>query len=386
MGKPRLETVLGQPSWSFGAGRVRASLTRLGGHLAPVTFTLGSGQKVQPFAVAPWAERSLPRGIPNLLRALRGDFFCCPFGGNGVPWRGEHHPPHGETANGSWSLVSLETGGGRSTLHARLRTRVRKGQVDKFLTLIDDHTVLYLRHVLSGMAGPMSVGHHALLKFPAEAGGLVSTSRFEHGQVLPTPFELPEERGYQSLRPGAVFRSLKRVPRQDGSHADLTVFPARRGYDDLVLLAAPARLPLAWSAVTFAQPRYVWFALRDPRSLRSTLLWMSNGGRHYTPWNGEHTRVLGVEDVTANFHLGLAESAGPNPLRRCHIATTLRLDRDRPTTIRYVMGVAAVPRGFDRVADIRPATGGIELIAPNGLRSSVRVDLGFLDALPPRSA
>jgi len=262
---------------------------------------------------------------------------------------------------------------------------VRKGQVDKFLTLIDDHTALYSCHVISGMQGPMSVGHHALLKFPAGAGGLVSTSRFEHGQVLPSAFESPEGGGYQSLRPGAVFRSLKRVPLQDGSFADLTVFPARPGYDDLVLVAAPARLPLAWSAVTFTEPHYVWFALRDPRSLRSTLLWMSNGGRHYSPWNGEHTRVLGIEDVTANFHYGLAESARSNPLRRRGIATALPLDPVRPTAIRYIMGVAAVPLGFDRVRDIRPAGAGVELVASNGLRSRVRIDLAFLDAGPPRS-
>jgi hypothetical protein len=363
---------------------VRATLTRRGGHLAPVTFTLESGKTVEPFAVAPWAERKLRPGTPDLLRVLRGDFFCCPFGGNGSPWRGERHPPHGETANGSWSLVSLETGKGRSTLHARLRTRVRKGQVDKFLTLIDGHAALYSSHVLSGMQGPMSVGHHALLKFRAPAAGLISTSRFEHGQVLPSAFESPEAGGYQSLRPGAVFRSLKRVPLLDGSHADLTRYPARPGYDDLVLMAAPARLPLAWSAVTFTQPPYVWFALRDPRFLRSTILWMSNGGRHYDPWNGDHTRVLGVEDVTANFHYGLAESAGSNPLRRRGIATALPLDRVRPTTIRYIMGVAAVPSGFDRVADIRPAGGGVELVASNGLRSRVRIDLAFLDARPTR--
>ena len=281
--------------------------------------------------------------------------------------------------------MSLERGKGRTTLHARIKSRVRTGQVDKFLTLIDDHTALYSRHVISGMQGPMSVGHHALLKFPAAANGRISTSRFEHGQVLPSAFESPEGGGYQCLQPGATFRSLRRVPRQDGAHADLTAFPARPGYDDLVLLAAPARLRLAWSAVTFSPPSYVWFALRDPRSLRSTLLWMSNGGRHYFPWSGQHTRVLGVEDVTANFHYGLAESARSNPLRRRGVATTLPLERDRPTTIRYIMGVAAVPSGFDQVADIRPTHGGIELLASNGLRSRVPLELGFLDAESPRS-
>ena len=118
---------------------------------------------------------------------------------------------------------------------------MRKGQVDKFLTLIDDHAALYSCHVLSGMQGPMSVGHHALLKFP------VWSDRADQHEPpsstvrsCPRAFESPEAGGYQSLRPGAMFRSLKRVPRQDGSNADLTAFPARPGYDDLVLMAAPA--------------------------------------------------------------------------------------------------------------------------------------------------
>ena len=202
--KPRLETVLGQPSWSFGSGLVRATLTRRGGHLAPVTFTLESGRTVKPFAVAPWALRKLPNGSPDLLRSLRGDFFCCPFGGNGSPWRGERHPPHGETANRNWGLVSLETGEGRTTLHARLRTRVRKGQVDKFLTLVDDHAALYSCHVLSGMRGPMSVGHHALPEVPrlGERGRQHQPLRARPGAAQRV--ESPEGGGYQSLRPGAV--------------------------------------------------------------------------------------------------------------------------------------------------------------------------------------
>jgi len=55
-----------------------------------------------------------------------------------------------------------------------------------------------------------------------------------------------------------------------------------------------------------------------------------------------------------------------------------------PTTIRYIMGVAEIPSGFDRVADIRPAGGGVELVASNGLRCRVRIDLGFLNVVASR--
>ena len=383
MNAPSLRTVLGQPSWTFESSHVTAHLTRLGGHLAPVAFRVGAHTD-SPYSVAPWAEEKLPPGAPALLHALRGDFFCAPFGGNGTPYRGERHPPHGETANAEWSLASFEKTGPRATLHATLATTVRPGRVDKFLSLVDGHAAVYSRHVLSGMRGLMNPGHHAMLKFPETPGsGAVSTSRFVRGQVLPEPFELPANYGYSSLRPGARFRTLARVPQLAGGHADLTRYPARRGYEDLVMVTADPTLPFAWTAVAFPAEGHVWFALRDPRVLRHTILWHSNGGRHYAPWNGRHTAVLGLEEVTSYFHLGLAEAARANPLSQAGHPTTLTLNPKKPTTINYIMAVAAIPRGFDRVADIIRTAKGVELIAESGQRASSDLDLDFLQSEKP---
>lgn len=384
MSAPSLKTILGQPSWSFESSHVTAHLTKLGGHLAPVAFRVGQ-KTVSPYSVAPWAGEKIDAGLPGLLHALRGDLFCAPFGGNGTPWRGEQHPPHGETANAAWALDAFERAGSRVTLHASLATKVRKGRVDKYLSLVEGHTAVYSRHVISGMSGPMGVGHHAMLKLPEAPGsGAVSTSKFTAAQVLSEYFERAENYGYQALKPGAVFKALDRVPRLDGAVADLTRYPARKGYDDLVMLTADAKLPFAWSAVTVAEEGYVWFALRDPRVLRHTVLWMSNGGRHYAPWNGRHTAVLGLEETTSYFHLGLAESVKPNPLNKRGVPTALMLNAKKPTTVNYIMAVAAVPKGFDRVKDIRavaggaPSGGAVELVAESGKRVRCALDVGFL--------
>ena len=384
MSPPLLRTVLGQPSWSFESSHVSANLTQVGGHLAPVVFRLGE-KTVSPYSVAPWAEETLGPGLPPLLHALRGDFFCAPFGGNGTPWRGERHPPHGETANANWSLDAFEKSDSRVTLHASLATTVRKGRVDKFLSLVAGHTAVYSRHVLSGMSGPMSLGHHAMLKFPEVPGsGAVSTSRFVRGQVLPMHFEQPENFGYSALKPGAMFRSLKKVALATGGVTDLSSYPARKGYDDLVMMTADATLPFAWSAVVRAAEGTVWFALRDPRVLRHTILWMSNSGRHYAPWNGRHSAVMGIEEVTGCFHLGLAESVQPNALSAAGLPTTVRLNPKKSTTVNYIMAVAAVPKGFDRVAEIRAVKGavggaaGVELVAASGKRATCALDVEFL--------
>jgi hypothetical protein len=377
MSAPTLHTVHGQSSWSFRSSHVHANLTRLGGHLGPVSFRLAH-RLVSPFAVAPWAEEKLAPETPALLRALRGDFFCAPFGGNGTTWRGEKHPPHGQTANSTWRLAAFERSDDRLTLHATLRTTVRPGVVDKFITLIEGQTAIYQRHVIKGR-GPMSLGHHALIKFPEASGsGIVSTSRFIRAQVLPDPFEQPESSGYQSLQPGAIIRSLEKVPLITGGTTDISRFPARRGFDDLVMLTADAGLSFAWNAVTFPRERHVYFALRDPRTLRHTLLWISNGGRHYAPWDGRHTGVMGIEDTTSYFHHGLAESVKSNALNRAGVPTTVMLSAKTPTMINYIIGVAEIPAGFDRVKTIQAANRGIELIAASGKQANAAIDLTFL--------
>lgn len=373
-----LRTILGQPSWSFRSSHVVAALTRLGGQLGPVMFRVGR-RTIAPLSVAPWVEEKSAQKLIPLLGVLRGDFFCAPFGGNATPYRGEQHPPHGETANSPWRLESIEKHGVHTTVHASLATKIRRGRVDKFITLIDGHAVVYQRHAISGARGPMDVGHHAMVKFPeARGSGIVSTSRFVHAQVFPAEFESAQNYGYQSLKAGATFTSLERAPLAHGGTTDLSRYPARRGFEDLVMLTADPKLSLAWNAVTFPAGRYVYFALRDPRQLRHTILWISNGGRHYAPWNGRHVGVMGIEDTTSYFHFGLAESAKPNPLSRRGIPTSVTLDPKQPTVVNYIFGVAEIPAGFDRVKDIKRAADGIELIAANGKRARATVDLGFL--------
>ncbi len=363
--------------WHLRNDTVRAYLTRVGGQLGPVFFRLGR-REVQPFSIAPWQGEKLP-GIPAMLRILRGDFFCAPFGGNDTPFRGERHPPHGETANRAWTLAGRSRAGGASGLHAVMKTRIRKGVVDKRITLRDGHAAVYCEHVLSGFEGPMCLGTHPMLRFPdIEGSGIVSVSGFTRGWVVPDPWETPEKRGYHALRLGAGFTSLRRVPARDGGTADLSRFPARRGFEDLVLLKGDPSQPFAWSAVSFPAEGHVFFSLKNPRVLRHTVLWISNGGRHYPPWNGRHVNVLGLEEVTSFFHLGLAESAGRNLLNRAGIPTAENLDPLHPTRVAHILAMAATPRGFGEVVRIVPSPGGVTLVSREGKRVFAPLDLEFV--------
>lgn len=376
---PSTQIINSSASWRIATSQVEAFISKQGGHLGPVTFRLGRSY-IQPYSVAPWTHEKMKTPIPAMLRGLRGDFFCLPFGGNESPYRGESHPPHGQTANAKWRLQSITRTDEQTTGHLSLKTTIRSGRVDKYITLIDRHTAVYCRHVISGMSASMSLGHHAMLKFPDRPeSGLISCSRFVYGQVYPGPFECPAQGGYSSLKAGASFKDLRRVPTAYGGRADISRYPARRGFEDLVQLISEPTLPFAWTAAVFPAERYVWFALKDPRVLRSTVLWMSNGGRHYEPWNGRHVNVMGLEEVTGYFHLGLAESVRPNHLSRMGYPTAVRLDKRKALTVNYIMGVARIPNGFGPVKRINAKTSGIVVMTgAGGHRIEIPLNLKFL--------
>src|SRR5690606_28466079 len=148
-------------------------------------------------------------------------------------------------------------------------------------------------------------------------------------------------------------------------------------YEDLVMLVnRPASL--AWTAVVFPKQRYVWFALKDPRALPQTVLWMSNGGRHYAPWHGRHIGVMGLEAVCSYFHYGLAESVKAKQIDGA--PTFARLSRSKPTTINYIMAVAAIPPSFQHVKSIHPTADNtaVTLTDQAGKTIQLPLDLNFL--------
>jgi len=353
--------------------------------LGPVTFFPNSPSPIQPYAIAPWAEETLPEDTSRMIAALRGDWFCSAFGENVDAYAGQHLPAHGETANGSWREIDrLETRAG-SWLKLAVDLPLQGGYVESTTALVEDHSVVYQRHDLANLTGPCNPGHHATLAFPHRAGaGNLSFSRFVHARTYIEPLERSANRGSSWLMPDVEITDLGAVPGVDGSTADLCRYPARTGFEDIAILCADPKLELAWSSVTFAHEGYAWFALRDPKQLASTLLWFSNGGRLFPPWNGRHFNVMGIEDITAFFHVGIAASCAENALSRRGIRTCVDATGDGRLSIAYIQGVARVPVGFDRVASIERGTHGnhVCLIAESGVSVDIPCHVDFLRDAP----
>ena len=378
-------TIHSQPSWVLANDDVEVAVTKLGGHMAPVTFDRKSKVPIQPYHVSPWQDEGLKDLPAAVLVPLRGDFFCMPFGGNAAARNGEQHVPHGEAATAEWTFASRNRKpDGTDTLTLTLETKVRPGRITKELTLVPGQPVVYTRHAIDGFAGAAPLCHHATLAMPQDEGSIVvSVSPFKLGMTCPGVFSDPANREYQSLASGETFTDLARVPSRwkQPTEADCSRFPVRRGYADLLAMIADEKALAgspAWTAAVNTKDHWVWFALRDPSVLPATVFWIENGGRHGVPWNGRNS-CLGLEDVCGYFAEGLVPSTTPNPLSQQGIRTAVELDAGRPTEIRYAQGAARIPTGFDRVKTIdftKPDQ--ITLVADSGVTATVPVRHEFV--------
>ncbi len=371
--------IANQESYLIEIPSVQAAVTKRAGMLGPVQFHRNTSP-IQPYSISPWAEEPLDASLPPIIEILRGDFMCSAFGANEEPFEGRPLPVHGETANERWTLVAQDVRETGSVLKLAMDMPVQGGRCESHTALVRKNSLVYQRHDFKGIDGPINPGHHATLRFPDHPGsGRVSFSKFAYAHTFIDPAEDPAMGGYSFLKPDQPVMDLNSVPCIDGTKTDVTVYPARRGYEDILILCADVSLDFVWSAATFQKEGYVWYSIRNPHVLPFTLLWMSNGGRHYGPWSGRHVNVMGIEDMTGFFHIGLAASARGNMLSEKGFKTCHRLTPDQTLSVNYIQGVARTPEGFDCVRDIRiESEDRVVLIAESGVTVSVRCHHDFI--------
>ena len=116
-----------------------------------------------------------------------------------------------------------------------------------------------------------------------------------------------------------------------------------------------------------------------PSLLPVTLLWFTNGGRDYAPWNGRHIGVLGIEDARCCSLYGHRASIEPNPL--CPTPASrpaFALTPDGEVEVRHVIGAFAAPYGWQGTRAITETAGRLHVESAAGDRLDLPFDGGFL--------
>ena len=369
---------LGHASWVLESDSVCMALTHAGAHMAPVHFLRDHASPVQPYHISPWQreKHGLPAGTPDAV--FRGDFFCLPFG--------KTEPElamcdHGLTSAGQWSFVAADSRNGLHSLEIEMKNALGSATVTRQFFLIDGENVIYDRTSVTGLRGKYTLGHHAVLRTPRREGALlVSTSPRIFGMTFPGPFANTAKGERQALAYGAEFTDLIAIPSivPEGAPVNCSSFPARPGFGDLLQVAVTAdRCKPAWTAAVNTEDGYLWFSLRDPVYLPSTILWIEHYSRQSFPWNGRN-RSLGLEDVCSYFNLGSARSRAPNEFSRRGIKTVHSFQSKKTFELRYAQGVAPIPNRFGRVRHMKCDNNTVSFIDENELTVTIRVQIPFL--------
>ncbi|MFN3993115.1 MAG: hypothetical protein ACK4IU_09445 [Tabrizicola flagellatus] len=310
-------------------------LQALGAMLDGLALDLPDGRRVHPLHTAPWADEAGADALPGILRRLRGEWPCVPFGaddpaplpdrwqvGQGAP----HGLPHGFAANEVWRVWRDEN---------RLCADIRYPE---------DHPVAALTRSVAPCAGGVEmtltiiprrdcrlpVAVHPVFRLPVPPGKALLNPG-AHGLIWTHPAQSPDP---CPLRPDSTATSLATLPGRDGGTVDMTHLPLAQASESRILLTcASGRFALDNPAEGY-RAVLDW----DSTAFPHLMLWVSNRGRADAPWQGRHL-ALGVEPCCAAFDLGTAISAQDNPLTRSGAATAIALQAGSPWRTSYRIGV-----------------------------------------------
>lgn len=304
-----------------------------GGVLAGFTVT-DAGTPISPLHRAPWSANEVPPDAPQHQRWLAGDFLAAPMGASpdGL---------HGLTANGDWHVTPAAPG----TLRAVLEGAVSGATVVKELSVTDDQPFVYQRHLFiggnGGGTGALPVSNHAMISVPN--GAKLSFSRKRWWETLAEPMETTE--GRSCLAYPRRHEDAADFPGADGGTVNLHRYPWGAAHEDFVTGVDDPGTLLGWTAVVRPAEGDLILSLKNARALPMTMLWHSNGGRDYAPWNGRHKGCLGVEEGAALPVLGLSSRETPDPLTAAGQPALLTLDPMGTVEVRHILGAVQWPTG-----------------------------------------
>jgi hypothetical protein len=346
LGQQQRATTMTDRFHTLALGRNRVVLDTEVGHLRTLELE-HRGRTVAPLHVAPWvndAPIDRDAALSPIEQALASDFLCAPFCASDV----EPGPSHGWTASAPWHLTGQSNEVEAAEATYRLSRPVMGAEVTKSLRLRAGEPFLYVEHQFTGGTGHVPVSHHAMIRVTDKAA--ISYSPKAMVFTGDQPPESDPARGRSLLKYPSQGEDLGAVPLAAGGVVDVGTYPVADRHEDVVDLVEAPGNTLGWTAVVREAEDDIVLLLKNSRVLPQTTLWMSNGGRDYAPWNGRHTRVLGLEDGRSFGTAGHRASIEPNVLTARGIPTAFDLETE--PSIRYAIGAVPRPEGWTRIESV----------------------------------
>jgi len=328
--------------WNFGS----LDLHSAGGMLGGVALKDGA-RTLRPFYEAPWiGEAALP-DEPTLLDQLRSEFPCIPFGSPSYPvervidsWKQSVTPPaaadptldasdsllHGYVCVGSWKLIRQTDSSIEIAVDYPAGSAISR--VSRVVSADGDAPALDFSVTIEARKkARRPMGVHPNLALPSVPGKFrIEPGEFQFGVVHPAG----PEPGVSRAKPGALFENLANVSMRENGSARFDRLPFEYATEEIVELCGIDGSVKLYDDEAKAAYRLTW----DASILPSLLLWISNRGRSYPPWNSRNVCV-GVEPLVGAFDLGYHAAMARNPINEKGVDTARTLIPGEPTRIDY---------------------------------------------------
>jgi hypothetical protein len=333
---------------------VRAEIHPLGAMLGPARFRLRpDGRSFDPLFSAPWSQDQSPEGhaLPALLKHLRGEWPCVPFG-SPVPradlpldWRHDpswHSPTdpffHGYGSHHEWRLSANEK---ECLAWIDCPPDHPIERLERGIRLREGAAALDFRLDITARRDcALPIALHPVFRLPARAAPQAELVLSAQTRVWTFPAEVEPRRSL--LAPDQRGIGPDAVHSVDGIVRDLRRLPFDKPGEDLVLLTGTG------GSVSLANHAegYVVSLNWDAMALPSCLLWISGGGRLGYPWLGR-VLAVGIEPCCAPFDLGPAYGDGADtPLQRAGVATSAHFRAGQRWQTRYVISISESEPGY----------------------------------------
>lgn len=338
--------------WSHGRSTIHAA----GGAIGHTELRLDDARWVAPFHEAPWVSRGEVID-PPMLANLRGEWACLPFGRSygaadelPEPWAAEALAPvsrddgplvasdhllHGYGSNADWRLVSQSAGSLIIAIEYPQDSAIER--ITRHISAVGGTPAMDISvEIVARRACARPFGFHPNFALRGRPESFrIEPGPFAFGLTHPTG-----EPGVSTAKPDTRFADLSAVPLRAGGTGHFDLLPFAQATEEIVQLCGiDGSVRLVDDAA-----KAVWSLTWDARTMPSCLLWMSNRGRRYPPWNGENLCV-GVEPVVSAFDLGTSIAAAANPIARDGVPTAVRLEPSVPARFGYRIAGSAHPTG-----------------------------------------
>jgi hypothetical protein len=298
---------------------------------------------IQPLHSANWIEDQSTEfdALPGILKNLRGEFPCVPFGINSPveeitdSWKETYsekpylvNEPHGYCSNKLWKLIDS------SEFFAKFKIIYPKEDlVDYLIRTVevnnnDPYKIKCSLTVVVKEDCELPIGLHPMINMPSEKNNIkIKPGNFEFGLTYPGVV-LP---GKTLGAIGKEFSSIEKIPGFKGESIDLSNPPFDGNYEDLFQLCG---IDGSMEIENYKE-NYSFKMNWNPDHFSSVLMWLSNNGREEYPWNGKHV-TFGLEPITSTFGLSTHISNNPNnPINTRGVKTSIKFNKNEEWTTNY---------------------------------------------------